>query len=490
MALASHDWCRVARAWRRASLVLFLAALASSGGAAFGQSSAWPPADAPARTAPREVPVAREAVVPTAVVRLPLDAVSAAPAGSAIPAPVANGSKPTADDGAVLTAVLRPGSTLAATASMIEKLELENLWKKNSATAWWTFVIAAAAGLIAGRVAGAFLAFLGKRFQKRGWTILARMVFDLAGPASLAILTFALSLGVVQLSMSTPLHDYWRRSMVLLYSLSVFWYMYNVMAVVDIAFRRLQAHRESVLDKQLAPLVRRTLRSFVLFLAALFIVESVFNQDVGAWLAGLGIAGLALSLAAQDSLKNLFGSITILLDRPFQVGDRIVFSGFDGVIEDIGLRSTKVRTATGHVVTIPNSKIVNDPVENISRRPYIRRSFNVTVPATLPKGKIDEAVRILRGILEEEGICEPIHPIIEGDAYPPRVYLTEFTDEKVTIAVTYWFAPPKHWDFQAHAQKVNLRVFERLAEARIAFGLPTTAADATPPKSAGPDDDC
>ena len=130
-----------------------------------------------------------------------------------------------------------------------------------------------------------------------------------------------------------------------------------------------------------------------------------------------------MSLAAQDSLKNLFGSITILFDRPFQVGERIVFAGHDGTIEEIGFRSTKVRTLTGHLVTIPNSNIVNDPVENIGKRPFIRRTMNVTITYDTPRDKIEQAAQIIRDILEEEGIGEPIHPVVRDTALPHAVPL-------------------------------------------------------------------
>ena len=158
-----------------------------------------------------------------------------------------------------------------------------------------------------------------------------------------------------------------------------FWYAFNLVSVVDVMLRRLTAKTDSSLDDQLVPLIRKTLRIFLVAVGVMFVVDSVFGQNVGALLAGLGIAGLAVSLAARPSLENLFGSITILLDRPFKVGQRIVYSGYDGVIEDIGFRSTKIRTGTGHLVTIPNANIVNNPVENIGDRPYIRRTMNVTI---------------------------------------------------------------------------------------------------------------
>src|SRR5690606_23160639 len=132
-----------------------------------------------------------------------------------------------------------------------------------------------------------------------------------------------------------------------LYIIAIGWFIYNLVDLVDIALRRLTAKTASKLDDMIAPLIRKALRIFVVVIFVLFVAENVFGADITAWLAGLGIAGLAVSLSAQDSIKNLFGSITILLDKPFPVGDRIIFNGTDGFIEEIGFRSTRIRTFGG-----------------------------------------------------------------------------------------------------------------------------------------------
>ena len=162
-----------------------------------------------------------------------------------------------------------------------------------------------------------------------------------------------------------------------------------------------------------------------------------------------------------------------MLDRPFHLGDRIVFAGYDGTIEEIGFRSTKVRTLTGHQVNIPNSRIVSDPVENIGRRPTIRRLMNVTIPYDTPRAKIEQAVAILRDLLEDDEFRGPIHPTVGGDEFPPRVFFNEFNATSLNILVLYWYAPPNFWDFMEHAQRLNLRIFEEFEKAGIEFAFPT-----------------
>ncbi len=105
----------------------------------------------------------------------------------------------------------------------------------------------------------------------------------------------------------------------------------------------------------------------------------------------LGIGSLAIALAAQDTLKHFIGSFVIAGDKPFEIGDRVVVDGHDGPVESIGLRSTCIRTLEGHLVTIPNGELANRTIQNIGKRPYIRRLANVTVPTTQPPKKSRKA---------------------------------------------------------------------------------------------------
>jgi MscS family membrane protein len=391
-------------------------------------------------------------------------------------------------DGALLAETADPPKTTAATPetskspespisqdvfSVFERLQLGRVWQENSAWQWGVLLGAIFLGMVVGKIVGMVLGRLARQAGDRGWVVRQNVLQDLIGPAALALLALGLALGLASLNMSVPLQRFWMKILLLLYSIAFFWYAYNLVSVIEVMLLRLTARTESALDDQLVPLIRKTLRVFLVVIAVMFIFDAVLGQDITAWLAGLGIAGLAVSLAAQDSLKNLFGSITVLLDRPFQLGERIVFGGYDGVVEDIGFRSTKIRTPTGHLVTIPNSKIVNDPVENIGRRPFIRRTIDVTITYDTPREKIEQAVDILRDLLEEKGIAEPIHPTLNGNEYPPRVYFNDYNSESLNIKVLYWFTPPAYWDFMEHGQRLNLRIFEEFEKAGIEFAFPT-----------------
>jgi MscS family membrane protein len=357
--------------------------------------------------------------------------------------------------------------------SLMDNLDLDALLRENSTGRWLFLLGAIFVGVVAGRLAKWLLYRVGERMERAGWPVQSHLLIDAASPASLGLLTVGLHIGLAQIQMSDALRDFWGRSLVLLYTIAVFWYAFNLVSVVEVLLRRFTSRTNGTLDDQVVPLVRKTLRIFLVVLAGLFIVDAVFEKDIGAWLAGLGIAGLAVSLAAQDSLKNLFGSITIFMDRPFHVGQRIRFGSFDGIIEEIGFRSCKLRTLDGNLVTIPNSNIVNDPVENISERPNIRRILNITITYDTPPDKIRLALQILKDILAEPGIREPIHPTDGSDLFP-RVIFNDLKSDSLNLFMIYWFVPASDWwGYQAHLEKVNLRVMEELGRAGIDFAFPT-----------------
>lgn len=117
---------------------------------------------------------------------------------------------------------------------------------------------------------------------------------------------------------------------------------------------------------------------------------------IGTLLASAGVGGLAVALAAQDTVKNLFGTIMLMADKPFRVEERIQVSGYDGIVEDIELRSTRIRLLNGHQVTIPNDSLASSDIENIGRRPFIRRSSSLRIPLDTPREKIEKAIDLIR----------------------------------------------------------------------------------------------
>lgn len=221
----------------------------------------------------------------------------------------------------------------------------------------------------------------------------------------------------------------------------------------------------SKLDDMLAPIIAKSLSATIVVLTLVQIAQILSGKEVTSILAGLGIGGLAFALAAQDTIKNFFGSLVILSDRPFEVGERIIVDGTDGIIETVGMRSTRVRTLTGHLITIPNGELANKSIENVSKRPHIRRIFNITITYDTPPEKVVEAKRLIEAILRDHEGMDP--------DFPPKVYFNDFKDSALNLFCIYWYHPPVYWDYLAFSERVNLQILERLNEAGIDFAFPT-----------------
>jgi MscS family membrane protein len=258
----------------------------------------------------------------------------------------------------------------------------------------------------------------------------------------------------------------------LVFAFASAWVAWSLTDLVAGVFMRKAAGAETALDNMFVPLLRRAVKLLILAFALIY-TSSALEVNILPLLGSLGLAGLAISFAAQDMVKNLFGGVTIFLDKPFKTGDRIIYQDYDGIVENIGFRSTKVRTLNGHLVTIPNGGLTGDTVENVSQRPTIKRTMNILIPLTTATDKVDQAVQVIREILAEEGIRDRIHPLINGSILEPRVYFNDINTESLNIFVIYWFSPPDFWDYMAHAEQVNMRITAALEKLRISFAVPT-----------------
>ncbi len=181
-------------------------------------------------------------------------------------------------------------------------------------------------------------------------------------------------------------------------------------------------------------------------------------------IASAGIGGLAIALSAQGLIKGLFGTVTILLDKPYLVGDRIVAKGHDGFVEEIGLRSTKLRSLTGHLICLPNDQMADSEIENVGKRTHIHRAADLHIPIDTPRQKVEQAVACIRALLEDHEGMDP--------DFPPRVYFNEFNPDSFNVRIYYWYTPPDRWDYYAFCEKVNLAIFRAFEDHGIQFSLP------------------
>lgn len=216
-----------------------------------------------------------------------------------------------------------------------------------------------------------------------------------------------------------------------------------------------------------ASLIRLTAR--LVAIAAVVVLVFQGATAIGIPLVGLvasvSIGGLAVALAAQDTLKSLLGSLMIFIDKPYRVGERIIAGSHDGIVEQIGLRSTRIRQLDGHVTAIPNEKMAAMDIENVERRECIRRKTKLRIAAGTPRERVERALQIVRDVLAD-------HEGMPADR-PPRVYFEEFNPDSLSIVVFYWYEPPDYWAFLELGERVNLEIVRRFAEAGIELAPPT-----------------
>ncbi len=332
--------------------------------------------------------------------------------------------------------------------------------------------------LVVGKIISFFLQRQARRLQaaERAQP-LAMLLNSLVGPLALLLLAGAVYLAGTFVRFQYKQDDqirstllnaipFWKNVCKTISVLAVGWFIFKLVDIIELFLRKWTARTATKLDDQLVPLVRKTLRVFVVIVALLFIAQNIFDWNIGALMAGLGIGGLAIALAAKDTLANLFGSVTIFSDRPFQMGDRIVIGGHDGVVEEVGFRSTRIRTLMGHQVIIPNSVVANEAVENIGRRPYLKRVMNVTVTYDTTPAKLKRGVEIIRELLDarKDHFTQDL---------PPRVYFNEFNDASLNIVVYYWFTPPDWWAYLQFNHEFNMELLRRFDAEGIEFAFPT-----------------
>ena len=220
---------------------------------------------------------------------------------------------------------------------------------------------------------------------------------------------------------------------------------------------------ESTLDDQLVPVVRKIVKLIILGLGLILILDRL-DVNITALLAGISLGGLALALAAQDTLKNFFGSIMIFVDRPFQIGDSVSFDGVEGVIEEVGLRSTRIRTFANSLVYTPNGTLADKIIDNLGMRKLRRFKTSLGVTYDTPTAVIDGYVEGVRRIVSA-------HPSVQHEL--TQVHLNSLGDSSINILVYVFFEVPT-WTEELKGRHDLISAFLTLADKMgVSFAFPT-----------------
>ncbi len=230
---------------------------------------------------------------------------------------------------------------------------------------------------------------------------------------------------------------------------------------VEVWHLRAGAASGETVGVQLLPVVRKGLKIFVVTVAAIVTLQNV-GMDVTGLLASLSIGGLALGLAAQDTLANLFGAVALFADKPFRVGDRIQLDAIDGTVETIGLRSTRIRNLDGYLVTVPNRTMANASLTNVSHRPSIKTEMNIGVTYDTPAARVERAMEII------DEVYRP-HP----RTVDLIVSFNRFESSSLNILVVHWWGSADVREYLAGLRQLNLELKRLFDSEGIEFAFPT-----------------
>ena len=341
----------------------------------------------------------------------------------------------------------------------------------------WRFVLVllvVIAAMAAARIVQfAISGYAGRLVRKKGETSLTLLLKAIVKPLYVAMFASGIFCAKLPLyfhdenGIRLSVSEGWTTIAQAVAAIAVAYALYRLVDVVEYYLDRLVGRTETTLDDMLVPVARKAMRITIAIIAALLIAENVLGTDVKSLLLGAGVGGIALALAAKDTIANFFGSITIFADRPFQMGEMIKIGEHTGPVEEVGFRSTRIRTLQGHLVTIPNSVIVNTSVENIGKRPFIRRTSNLTITYDSGHARTGRAVEIIKEVLADV-------PEVNADAEnPPRVYFSDFNDWSLNIYMSYWVMPAEYWLYHEVNERVNFEIMKRFEAEQIEFAFPS-----------------
>ena len=330
-----------------------------------------------------------------------------------------------------------------------------------STARWMAFLVVVLVAVVGRRLIIVLLSFLMRRIAARSRNKLLLPALEDPAATLFMVLGIIAALAVIPIWPSVPhavtLGERGALAAVILWGLAC-----AGGAVVDHFAEGARARRLHI--AAFIPLIKRTLGTLFLLFSILVVFESL-GFEVKTFLAGLGIGGLAFALAAQDTIANLFGSFVVVMDQPFYVGEFIRVASYEGTVEEIGLRSTKLRTAQRTQIVIPNKTVASEVITNYTRMPQRRVDTTLGVTYDTPPEKIQAILEDLRALLRAN---PAVH---QGQIV---VSLADFNDSSLRVQILYFTADPD-WDrHMAVREQINLAILRAFAARGVALAFPSS----------------
>lgn len=339
--------------------------------------------------------------------------------------------------------------------------------------ALWQYVLAFAiiiAALFARRMTTTMLNRLTPHLGTWGAGLPARTVTAAVEPVTAVIVTIGVYLAIrillIPIAPDAPppiiSEEFVTQSFQIAVASLVIWLLMRLVDAFAIYYRERAQQDDLPIEVPIISLIQRSLKIFVFIVGGLIVVERM-GYPIASLLGGLGIGGLAIALAAQDTLSNIFGSVIVFADRPFRIGDWVRIGEVEGFVEAIGLRSTKIRTWPKSLVTVPNKVMANTNIENWSAMPLRRVSFTLYISYDATPQQLEALVDGIRKIVSE-------HPGIDQGYH--LINFVDF-DEKGFGVFIYYFTSSTVWkEHMQVRQEVNLQILRLIERLGLSLGVP------------------
>ncbi len=290
-----------------------------------------------------------------------------------------------------------------------------------------------------------------------------RIIKCTSKPFSLLIILIGVFFGALILGI--PQNYVWK--LIRTFLIVVFsWVAYNLVIEFEDFFYEFSKKFGKEVSREIGSFLVKVLKIFSIGLGALAVLQE-WGINVSAVIASLGLGGLAFALAAKDTVANLFGGLTVLIDKSMKVGDWIKIGNVEGIVEDIGLRTTKIRSFEKSLIVIPNQVLANQSLENFSKRNVRRIKMMIGLTYDTPREKMVKILKEIREMLRS-------HPGIAKDQLL-MVYFTEFADSSLNIFI-YCFTNTAVWsEYLAIREDVNLKIMEIVERNGASFAFPSTS---------------
>jgi len=316
-------------------------------------------------------------------------------------------------------------------------------------------------GIISGRIINSiFRNFVKRKSAKLKVNFLVNLLDIIESPLFLLIFALGFNLGSQFLSLNQTAGKIFNNILFVLVQIAIFWFILRFIdLLVDKYARPLAERTETKLDDHIVSVLQKTVKGATIILAIIIILSNL-GYDILTLMAGLGVGGLAIALAAQDSVKNIFAGIYILIDKPFRIKEWIGFNGVAGNVIDIGLRCTRLESEKGSILILPNSLILNSVIENFSVNQVTHQTLDLGISPFTPAVKIEEAIKAIK---------EVILSVKGTDSKILSVRFVSFGESSLDLKIIYGLID-RNWRMVIH--NVNLGIKRALDEIGVELAVP------------------